>query len=389
MDHRLRTLLDARLNADLSRRRFIQGAAGLTALTVLGLESNPARAAEGALGGPLNFLGYDGEQASNVAGPFLRDNNIQLNASFTSSADEVLTRFMTGGRGSLDLFSVNKDFQNTVLDAGTELFLPLDMSRIPNAAGLFPAFKDAPWLVRDGETYGVPLIWGNSPCVWNPEKWDGVPDRYTDFADPKYKGELVILDDPFGNLCLFARSTGANGLGRLTQAELDKALEAMIAVKPNIVTLGTGFGDMADVLIRGDASIGIGGWAYQLVIAKEKGVTLVSGSPKIDDTVFWSDAYAIAVDAPNIDNAYAFIDYVTSAESNAALATELGSGCTVEAAHDLLTPEARALYNYDNVREAGGGVLGSQPSLLPPQEAEGDIVGVEAWVEAWQTFKAA
>lgn len=389
MDHRLRTLLDARLNADLSRRRFIQGAAGLTALTVLGLESNPARAAEGALGGPLNFLGYDGEQASNVAGPFLRDNNIQLNASFTSSADEVLTRFMTGGRGSLDLFSVNKDFQNTVLDAGTELFLPLDMSRIPNAAGLFPAFKDAPWLVRDGETYGVPLIWGNSPCVWNPEKWDGVPDRYTDFADPKYKGELVILDDPFGNLCLFARSTGANGLGRLTQAELDKALEAMIAIKPNIVTLGTGFGDMADVLIRGDASIGIGGWAYQLVIAKEKGVTLVSGSPKIDDTVFWSDAYAIAVDAPNIDNAYAFIDYVTSAESNAALATELGSGCTVEAAHDLLTPEARALYNYDNVREAGGGVLGSQPSLLPPQEAEGDIVGVEAWVEAWQTFKAA
>lgn len=389
VDHRLRTLLDARLNADLSRRRFIQGAAGLTALTVLGLESSPARAAEGTLGGPLNFLGYDGEQASNVAGPFLRDNNIQMNASFTSSADEVLTRFMTGGRGSLDLFSVNKDFQNTVLDAGTELFLPLDMSRIPNAAGLFPAFKDAPWLVRDGETYGVPLIWGNSPCVWNPEKWDGVPDRYTDFADPKYRGELVILDDPFGNLCLFARSTGAKGLGRLTQAELDKALEAMIAIKPNIVTLGTGFGDMADVLIRGDASIGIGGWAYQLVIAKEKGVTLVSGSPKIDDTVFWSDAYAIAVDAPNIDNAYAFIDYVTSAESNAALATELGSGCTVEAAHDLLTPEAKELYNYDNVREAGGGVLGSQPSLLPPQEAEGDIVGVEAWVEAWQTFKAA
>lgn len=389
VDHRLRTLLDARLNADLSRRRFIQGAAGLTALTVLGLESSPARAAEGALGGPLNFLGYDGEQASNVAGPFLRDNNIQMNASFTSSADEVLTRFMTGGRGSLDLFSVNKDFQNTVLDAGTELFLPLDMSRIPNAAGLFPAFKDAPWLVRDGETYGVPLIWGNSPCVWNPEKWDGVPDRYTDFADPKYRGELVILDDPFGNLCLFARSTGAKGLGRLTQAELDKALEAMIAIKPNIVTLGTGFGDMADVLIRGDASIGVGGWAYQLVIAKEKGVTLVAGSPKIDDTVFWSDAYAIAVDAPNIDNAYAFIDYVSSAESNAALATELGSGCTVEAAYDLLTPEAKELYNYDNVREAGGGVLGSQPSLLPPQEAEGDIVGVEAWVEAWQTFKAA
>ncbi|RYE10567.1 MAG: extracellular solute-binding protein [Hyphomicrobiales bacterium] len=389
VDDRLRTLLDARLNADMSRRRFIQGAAGLTTLTVLGLNAGSASGADGKLGGPLNFLGYDGEQAANVAGPFLRDNNIQMNASFTSSADEPLTRFMTGGRGALDLFSVNKDFQSTVLDAGTELFLPLDMARIPNAGGLFPAFKDAPWLVRDGKTYGVPLIWGNSPCVWNPEKWEGVPDRYTDFADPKFKGELVLLDDPFGNICLFAKSTGAQGLGRLTQAELDKALEALISIKPNIVTLGTGFGDMADVIIRGDASIGIGGWAYQLVIAKEKGVTLVAGSPKIDDTLFWSDAYAIAVDAPNIDNAYAFIDYVTSAESNAALATELGSGCTVEAAYDLLTADAQVLYNYDDVRQPGGGILGTQASLLPPQEADGDIVGVSAWIEAWQTFKAA
>jgi len=225
--------------------------------------------------------------------------------------------------------------------------------------------------------------------VWNPEKWDGVPDRYTDFADPKFKGELVLLDDPFGNICLFAKSIGASGLGRLTQDELNRSLEALIAIKPNIVTLGTGFGDMADVLIRGDASIGIGGWAYQLVIAKEKGVTLVAGSPKIDDTLFWSDAYAIAVDAPNIDNAYAFIDYVTSAESNAALATELGSGCTVEAAYDLLTPDSQALYDYAGVRQPGGGILGTQPSLLPPQQAEGDIVGVEAWIEAWQTFKAA
>jgi spermidine/putrescine-binding protein len=323
-----------------------------------------------------------------VAGPFLRDNNIQLNASFTSAADEPLTRFMTGGRGSLDLFSVNKDFQSTVLDAGIELFQPLDMARIPNAAGLFPAFKDAPWLVRDGKTYGVPLIWGNSPCVWNPEKWDAMPDRYTDFADPKFKGQLVLLDDPFGNICLFAKSIGAKGLGRLTQAELDKTMEALQAIKPNVVMLGASFGDMADVLIRGDASIGIGGWAYQLVIAKEKGVTLVSGTPKIDGTLVWSDAYAIAVDAPNIDNAYAFIDYVTSAAANAALATELGSGCTVEAAYDLLTPEAQRLYNYDDVRQPGGGALGSQPSLLPPQQAEGDIVGVEAWIEAWQTFKA-
>jgi spermidine/putrescine transport system substrate-binding protein len=380
-------LLDRRLNLPASRRRFLQGAAGLATATVLGLPGREARADAGQLGGPLNFFGYDGEQAANVAKPFLEKNKIQLNATFAGAADETLTRFKTGGRGSMDVMTMNKDFQRTVIDAKLELFQPLDPARIPNAAGLFEGFKTANWLVRDGKMYGVPMIWGDEPCIWNPKKWSGVPDRYTDFADPKYKGEIVLLDDPFGNLWLFAKSTGAKDPSRLTKAELDKALAAMLTIKPNVVTIGASLGDMADVLVRGDASMGLGGWAYQIIIAKQKGVELVVGSPKIDDRFFWSDAYTIAVDAPHLDNAYAYINFVTAPENNAALAAELGSGCTVEKAYDLLTPEMRALYDYDNVRKPGAGILGTQ-TVVPPQQPDGDIVGAQSWVEAWQTFKA-
>ena len=58
----LRQILDSKLNQDVSRRRFIQGAAGLATLTVLG--APPASAQDKKLGGPLNFLGWDGEHAS-------------------------------------------------------------------------------------------------------------------------------------------------------------------------------------------------------------------------------------------------------------------------------------------------------------------------------------
>jgi spermidine/putrescine-binding protein len=260
------------------------------------------------------------------------------------------------------------------------------MSRIPNAAGLFPAFKDAPWLVRDGKTYGIPMIWGDEPCVYNPAKWDKMPQKYTDFADEKYKGEIVLLDDPFGNIWLFAKSLGIKDPSRLTKAELQQSLDAMLKMKPNVATIGASLGDMADVMIRGDASIGIGGWAYQTIIAQQKGVTLVTGTPADDGTFFWSDAYALAVDAPHADNAYAFIDFVTSAESNAALAKELGSGATVEKAYDLLDGATQKLYDYSVVRQPGGGILGTQ-TVVPPQIADGDIVAAAAWVEAWQTFK--
>lgn len=387
MNDLTRRVLDHRLNTPMSRRRFIQGASGLATLTVLGGAGGGAFA-EGKLGGPLNFFGYDGEQGPNVTKEFLEKNGIQLNAAFAGAADETLTRFKTGGRGSMDIMTMNKDFQRSVLDAKVELFQPLDLSRIPNAAGLFPGFKDANWLVRDGKTYGVPMIWGDEPCIWNPQKWDGVPDRYTDFADPKYKGELVLLDDPFGNIWLFAKSVGVKDPSRLTKSDLDRAVEAMLTIKPNVAAIGASLGDMADIMIRGDASMGLGGWAYQTIIAKEKGVELVVGSPKIDDRFFWSDAYTIAIDAPNLDNAYAFIDFITSAESNAKLAAELGSGCTVEKAYDLLDPSMQKLYDYEHVRQPGAGILGSQ-TVVPKQEPEGDIVGAQAWVEAWQSFKVA
>ncbi len=381
----VKSVLDAKLHARPNRRRFLQGTGGLVALTMLG---GVPRAFAQQLGGDLNYFGWDGEDGANVARDFLAENGIRLQSQFQASGDEALTRFNTGGRGTIDLLTPNKDFQRAILEAGTELFAPLDMSRIPNAEGLFPAFKNASWLTRDGNTYGVPLIWGDEPCVYNPAKWDGVPPKYTDFADPKYRGELVILDDPFCYIWLFAKSAGIEDPSRLTQAQLEAVIESLLTIKPNVVTIAASFADMADVLVRGDASMGPGGWAYQAMIGKEKGVDLAVATPAEDGTYYWEDAYALAVDAPNPDNAYAFMNFMASPEANAAIATELGSGCTIEAAYDLMDPALTSIYPYDVVRQADGGILNTQ-IVFPPQEADGDIVPASAWIEAWQAFKLA
>lgn len=400
MDARSRALLMHKLNADVTRRRFLQGAAGLAAVTVLGGTSavsaaskRPAgrtpRSAQAGdeIGGPLNFLGYEGEEAPNVSKAFLEENGIVMQPSYIGAADDALTKFQTGGRGQMDLMASNKDFQRGVLDAGIEFMAPLDMTRIPNAAGLWPAFKVAPWVVRDGVQYTVPLIWGDEPCIYDPAKWpDGPPAKYTDFSDPKWAGELVWLDDPYTNIWLYGKSLGFEDPSRITQAQLDQVVEAMLASKPNVVAYGASLGDMVDIMVRGEASMGIGGWAGQLTIAKEKGKDFAVASPSEDGTFYWSDAYAMALDAPNPANVYAFIDYMMSPEPNAQIAAELGSGCTTEPAWDLLDPDVQELFPYDIVRAEDGGVLYSQ-QVLPPQNPDGDIVGTAAWTDAWQTFK--
>jgi len=391
MNDIVRSTLDAKLRQPLSRRSFMGGAGGLAALTLLGggalAGCAPTSSGGGdTIGGTLNFFGFDGEDGADIARPFLDENGIKLQSSYQSALDEALTRFNTGGRGSMDILTPNKDFQKVVLDSGAELFQALDLERLPNATGLFPAFKDAPWLSRDGEVYGVPLIWGNTPCVYSPEKWDGVPDHYTDFADAEYAGQLAMLDDPFGIIWMYASSLGFPEPHRLTAGQLEEVVAALMKVKPNIVTFCASYGDMGDVLVRGDASMAIGGWAYLITIAAEKGVELAAAGTGVDPVGHWSDAYAIAVDAPNLANAYAYIDYMMSPEANAELATTLGSGCTIEAALPLLSAEMQEAYPYDSVRESGGGILATQ-TMMPPQEAEGDIVAASAWAEAWQQFK--
>ena len=394
MSDSLDELRNAQLNAPVSRRYVLNGILGVSAVAAFGpllaacakSDSSTEAATGGKLGGDLNFIGYSGEDAATVAKDFLTENGITVKPTFIATADEPLTKFKTGGRGQLDIISDNKDFQRSVLAAGEELYQALDLSRIPNATGLFPAFASAEWLTKDGSVYGVPLIWGDEPCVYNPVKWNGVPAKYTDFADKKFKGELVMVDDAVANTWLWAKSMGIADPSRMTQKQLDATIKEMLKTKPNVVTFSASLGDQADVLVRGDASIAIGGWAYQIVLAEKKGVTLKSASPATDGTFYWSDAYGIAVDAPNIDNAYAFINFMMSPEANAAIATELGSGATISAAVDKLDANTKGLYDYSIVAQPGGGVLGSQV-VVPPINDDGDIVGMATWVKAWEAFK--
>ena len=387
MDRHVRRMPANRRHGPTRRRSLALALSGMALMALLAPSALVAQDASPQLGGQLNFVGYDGEDARNVAKPFFEQTGITMNPTYIADPFQPLTMFETGGRGQMDIIADNKDFMRSLLDANVELFQPLDLSRIPNAAGLFPAFKDAPWLFRDGKTYAIPVIWGDQPVVYDPERWpEGPPAKYTDFADPKYAGELVMVDDPVANTWLFAKSLGFPEPQRLTQEQLDQTIDAMLTVKPNVVTLTPTLGDLADVLIRGDASMGIGGWAYQVQIAKEKGKTLAVASPAEDGTYYWSDAYGIAVDAPNVDNAYAFIDYMMAPENNAAIAAELGSAATIEAAVPLMPEDARSLYDYGEVQKAGGGILGTQ-AITPPTSDEGDIVGIAKWKEAWDRFK--
>jgi spermidine/putrescine transport system substrate-binding protein len=287
--------------------------------------------------------------------------------------------------GIYDVVTANKDNLLSILPR--DVLQPLDEQRLPSVS-LFPAFQDTPWTHQEGQLYTIPGVWGDEPVVYRPDKWTEIPPKYTDFADSKYKGALTTLDEPYSNIWLFSKSVfpDKDVPSRLTQSELDQVLDAMLTVKPNIVTIGATFGDVSDLLIRGDASIALDGWSAFVVWAQEKGVELAYANPAVDGSFLWSDGYGIATDAPNIDTAYAFIDWMTAPDQNAKIADALTSASTSPQGAEAQDPAVQKLYDYSLVEAAGG--LITIPTT-PPLEDEGDIVGQAKFRKAWEDFKLA
>lgn len=356
------------------------------ATTTAGGATSGATATTATLSGTINFAGFSGEDAPKIAKPFLDKHGLTLKSAYVAGNDDMLTKLQTGGTKSVDVLTLNKDY--SAAEIAAKFVQPLDMERIPAAADLFPAFQEAPWTHVDGNVYGVPLIWGDEPCIYQPKEVSGLPPSYTDLSDPKYKGQITTLDDAYSNIWLFSKSLGNPDPAKITQQQLDQVLDALIAVKANIVSLAASFGDMTDLLVRGDAAIAINGWAAMIGMAAEKGVTLQAATPSKDGTYYWSDAYYITSDAPNLDAAYAYIDFMIAPEQNAKVAGTLLSACTNEQALPLMPKAVSSLYDFSVVKKPSADSPLAQ-GILPPLKPEGDITGVQDWQAAWQKFKVA
>jgi spermidine/putrescine-binding protein len=375
---------------DPTRRHFLQamgssGVAVAAACAGFSYASNHAVAGTYHVPGELIFAGWQGEDDQEAAKEFVTQTRTSIRSTYVASGDELLTRLRSGGLGSIDVVSQNKDYIPLAIKAG--YLEPLDRNKIPNAANIFPALADAPWLQSNGQVYAIPLSWGDSPIIWDPRKWDRPPAKYSDLADSKYKGALTCLDDPYSVFWLFSSSLGHPDPAKITQAQLNETVKLARAVKKNIVLIGS-FGDATDVIVRGDASMAFAGWEQMVNIAAQKGKVLKAGLTTVDKGFLWADAYSIPKGAPNEDRAYAFINAMLSPLADAILAAKSSSAGVSEAAVQLIPSPARNQYDYTVVRSRGSTSHPMDMSVLPPLAPEGEVVGIAAWRKAWQEFKS-
>lgn len=328
----------------------------------------------------INFLGWQGYDNTEAMAP-LRAQGLTIDPQYITRNAEIVTKLRSGGVGSIDVVTPGISAVKPLIVAG--LIQPIDFAKIPSAERFFDQFRSLDWQRSGRNDFAAPVVWSDYPMNYRADLFKELPQRWADLGDRKYQGRLVTLDDP-ANLWVFARAMfKTSDFSTLTKAQVEEVTKAYMPIKKNLVTISPSYGDIVDILGRGDAHASVLGWRYVEVQLKRKGFEAGSHVPD-DGTFLWCDSYCIASEAPHLAATYAFIDHMLSPEANAIIAAGTGSGVVNAGSIEFLPDEQKSLYPYDRLHE----FLSKNTFYIAPQiEAEGEIATMRDWAEAWERIK--
>ena len=173
------------------------------ASAALGIPPRRAGAADAKSITVLNWQGYGTDQAFGIKA-FAAATGLGVKHDHFKSEPEMLTKLRTNP-GAYDVVLVNS--ARDVQAQADDLIDPVDLSKLPNAAGLADAFKAHRNILIDGKTYGVPWVWGMNALAVRRGKAAGV-DSYAVFADPAHAGRGALFDDAVTAVAIGALLTG-------------------------------------------------------------------------------------------------------------------------------------------------------------------------------------
>ena len=263
-----------------------------------------------------------------------------------ASAEEMQAKMLAGSTG-----------YDVVVMAGLSLpqfvkagvYQKLDRSRLSGWSNLDPAILKIVEGFDPGNEYGVPYMWGSVGITYNLDMVrERLPDANLASLDTLFKPEnaakladcgISILDSPtdIGFMVLSYLGIDPNTAG---PAEYARMAEAFAPIRDHIATF-----DNANYLtaIPNGELCAVNNWSGDYGVAKaraaEAGIEMdlayfvpETGAPA------WFDLLCLPSDAPNTDNAYAFVDYLLRPEVIAACTNYTGYANANKAATPLVDP---------------------------------------------------
>ena len=192
---------------------------------------------------------------------------------------------------------------------------PLDYSKIPNAKNLLPTMK---------YPYGIGHIYSGNVVIYNPKIISPAPKGFKDWLDPKWGWKIGFIDIQYQSIMIAASMAATNGKD---MNDMEKAKEVLMAVKKagaRVYPTNEAF-----AAAMKNEEIGISAiWKARVVQWQNAGIPCEAVSP-VEGIPAYVSGFVIQKNAPNKDNAYAYMNAMLEKAPQEAFAVDMGYNGTV------------------------------------------------------------
>jgi putative spermidine/putrescine transport system substrate-binding protein/spermidine/putrescine transport system substrate-binding protein len=296
----------------------------------------------------LSLLVWEGYADPSFVQPFEQSHHCRVVAAYMGSSDELVAKLRGGSASSYDVISPSSDVAASIVRAG--LAAPLDLSKIPAYSELSPRLRDSPLVKKNGQTYGVPFVWGPNPLLYDATAFPQPPDSWSVLWDPKYKGKTSLWDE-LSSVYMAAQVLGydkpePNQLYNLSDAQLEAVKKKLIELKPNIRKYWSTGGELTN-LFQNHEIIAAMGWPLMTNQLQKLNFPIGETIPR-ENTTGWIDHLMITAASARKELAQEFLEYMVEAKTQKLVTDVTHYTPANPTTSQLLTPEERKSLHLDD-----------------------------------------
>ncbi|MDR1545224.1 MAG: spermidine/putrescine ABC transporter substrate-binding protein [Deltaproteobacteria bacterium] len=250
-----------------------------------------------------------------VISDFEETHNAKVRLDYYESNEEMIAKMQAGRQGTYDIIVPSTYYLTGLISQG--LVQPLKRELLTNIGNLAPDFRKID--VDPGNRYSLPYQWGTSGMVILTDDISSITPSWSVLFDPESEpGNFLIFDtarDAIGSALKYL----GHSANTIVPEELAEARDLLTATKnrPTFMGFDNGVSGLAKV-VSGVASVAqvYNGEAVR-ASRETPGVHYVL--PK-EGCEIWVDLLAIPADAPNVELAHEFLNYLLEPEVAAKVA---------------------------------------------------------------------
>jgi putrescine transport system substrate-binding protein len=270
----------------------------------------------------VNVYNWSDYIDSSILDDFTKETGIKVVYDVFDNNETLETKLLAGGTG-YDVVVPSGDFLQRQIQAG--VFQKLDKSKLPNLSNMWDVISERTATYDPGNEYAIDYMWGTTGIGYNvakmkeitgsdaPPTWDTV---FNPANAEKFKAcGVYMLDAPKEVLAAALNYLGLDPNSHKID-EIQKAGDVLASVRPFVRKFHSS--EYINALANGDICLALG-WSGDIFQARNRAAEAKAGVEVgyvIPDqgAQMWFDMMAIPADAPHVEEAHAFLNYMMKPE---------------------------------------------------------------------------